>query len=87
MIRNSDAVDVLVEALQRATELGLLLSHTKLHELLKYWAANQELAKIEEVREVLVIGRLSFKFSYDLLQPLVASPPSVLLFLIVLLRL
>ncbi len=49
MIRVADAPDVLVEALGRSTELGLLLSHTQLHALLRGWGEAGELAKIEQV--------------------------------------
>ncbi|GFR49041.1 hypothetical protein Agub_g11065 [Astrephomene gubernaculifera] len=60
MIRDADAPDVLVEALRRATELGLLLSSTRLHELLKHWGQQGELAKIEEVLAAMPLGGLPY---------------------------
>ncbi|PNH10434.1 hypothetical protein TSOC_002840 [Tetrabaena socialis] len=60
MIRNADAPDVLVEALRRATELGLLLSQTRVHELLRHWGALGELAKIEEVLGAMPLGGVPY---------------------------
>ncbi|GLC48297.1 hypothetical protein PLESTB_000080800 [Pleodorina starrii] len=60
MIRTADAPDVLVEALRRAAELGLLLSRTRLHELLKQWGQQGELAKIEEVLASMPLGGVPY---------------------------
>ena len=47
-----DAPDVLAEALQRSNELGLELSHNRVHEVLRDWGAALELYKLEQVSEV-----------------------------------
>ncbi|KAG2426331.1 hypothetical protein HXX76_013088 [Chlamydomonas incerta] len=60
MIRDADAPDVLVEALRRAPELGLLLSQTRLHELLQHWGELGELAKIEEVLAAMPLGGVPY---------------------------
>ncbi|KAG1656329.1 hypothetical protein FOA52_006661 [Chlamydomonas sp. UWO 241] len=44
-----DAPDVLAGALTRSLELGLLLSHNRVHDALKAWGAALELHKIEQV--------------------------------------
>ncbi|GIL92361.1 hypothetical protein Vretifemale_19885 [Volvox reticuliferus] len=60
MIRSADAPDVLVEALQRASELGLLLSRTRLHEILRHWGEMGDLAKIEEVLGSMPLGGVAY---------------------------
>lgn len=60
MIRVADAPDVLVEALGRSTELGLLLSHTQLHALLRGWGEAGDLAKIEQVLGAMPLGGLPY---------------------------
>ncbi|KAG2490734.1 hypothetical protein HYH03_010889 [Edaphochlamys debaryana] len=60
MIRAADAPDVLVEALRRATELGLLLSMTRVHELLRGWGDAGELAWIEEVVAAMPLGGIPY---------------------------
>ncbi len=50
MCHACDAPDVLAEALNRSNELGLLLSHNRVHEVLMAWGAMMELHKIEQVR-------------------------------------
>ncbi|KXZ54573.1 hypothetical protein GPECTOR_4g638 [Gonium pectorale] len=60
MIRAADSPDVLVEALRRASELGLLLSATRLHELLRHWGELGELAKIEEVLAAMPLGGVPY---------------------------
>ena len=51
MCLTCDAPDVLAEALNRGNELGLLMSHNRIHEVLMSWGALLELHKIEQVWE------------------------------------
>ncbi|GLI60017.1 hypothetical protein VaNZ11_002081 [Volvox africanus] len=60
MIRNADAPDVLAEALRRASELGLLLSRTRLHDILRHWGENGDLAKVEEVLGSMPLGGVAY---------------------------
>ncbi len=52
----ADAPDGLAEGLQRSTELGLLLTYTRVHEALTAWGASLELAKLDEVGGVVFGG-------------------------------
>ena len=49
MCHECDAPDVLAEALDRSNELGLLLSHNRIHDVLMAWGAMLDLHKIEQV--------------------------------------
>ena len=58
MCQQCDAPDVLAEALDRGNELGLLLSHNRIHEVLMAWGAMLELHKIEQVMSPLHLIKL-----------------------------
>ncbi|MEW5307618.1 MAG: hypothetical protein WDW36_009997 [Sanguina aurantia] len=55
-----DATDVLVEALHRTTELGLILSGNRVLEVTALWGDRYELAKVEMIIEAMPAGGLMY---------------------------
>ena len=75
MCHSCDAPDVLAEALNRANELGLLLSFNRVHDVLRAWGENLDLHKMETVVKAMDKGGITpnAKTAYILIRAAVNS--------------